>query len=97
MRDRADKTYILENVKNIYIKAKKDKGFWNIIHNKMFIIPGVVFREGSINWSPSAERALCRNEDCGPSENRDNNATYIKSMPPCLYSIASGTYNPILH
>ncbi len=77
MRDRTDRTYMLANVKNIYIKAKKDSGFWNIMHNKMFIVPGIVFREGSANWSPSAEGASCYNGNCGPSENQDNNATYI--------------------
>ncbi len=75
MRDRTDRTYILANVKNIYIKAKKDDGFWNIMHNKMFIVPGIVFREGSANWSPSAEGASCYDGNCGPSENRNNNAT----------------------
>ncbi|MFW0884293.1 phospholipase D-like domain-containing protein [Candidatus Acidulodesulfobacterium sp. H_13] len=77
MKDRTDKTYILENVRNIHIEVKRDEGFWNIMHNKMFIIPGIVFREGSANWSPSAEGASCYRGNCGPSENQDNNATYI--------------------
>lgn len=77
MKDRTDRTYMLKNVRNIYIKAKKDKGFWNIMHEKIFIIPGIVFREGSANWSPSAEGASCYHESCDSSENQDNNATYI--------------------
>jgi phosphatidylserine/phosphatidylglycerophosphate/cardiolipin synthase-like enzyme len=77
MRDRTDKTYMLKNIRNIYIKAKKDRGFWNIMHEKMFIIPGIVFREGSANWSPSAEGASCYHGSCGSSENQDNDATYI--------------------
>jgi len=77
MKDRTDRTYMLRNVRNIYIKAKRDRGFWNIMHDKIFIIPGIVFREGSANWSPSAEGASCYNYKCGPQENQDNNATYI--------------------
>lgn len=77
MRDRTDRTYMLENIRNIYIKAKKDRGFWNIMHDKIFIIPGIVLREGSANWSPSAEGASCYRGACGSSENQDNNATYI--------------------
>jgi phosphatidylserine/phosphatidylglycerophosphate/cardiolipin synthase-like enzyme len=77
MIDRTDRTYMFENVRNIDIKAKKDRGFWNIMHNKIFIIPGIVFREGSANWSPSAEGASCYSGNCGSSENQDNNATYI--------------------
>ncbi|MCL4428887.1 MAG: phospholipase D-like domain-containing protein [Deltaproteobacteria bacterium] len=77
MRDRTDRTYMLKNIKNIYIKAKRDSGFWNIMHEKIFIIPGIVFREGSANWSPSAEGASCFRGNCGSSENQDNDATYI--------------------
>ncbi len=77
MKDRTDRTYMLKTIRNIYIKAKRDKGFWNIMHDKIFIIPGVVFREGSANWSPSAEGASCYHGNCGSSENQDNNATYI--------------------
>lgn len=77
MKDKTDVTRMLENVPNIFIKAKNDKGFWNIMHLKEFIIPGVVLREGSANWSPSAEGASCWNGNCGPSQNQDNNATYI--------------------
>ncbi|MCL4322153.1 MAG: phospholipase D-like domain-containing protein [Deltaproteobacteria bacterium] len=77
IRDRTDVTRMLENVRNMHIKAKDDKGFWNIMHDKIFIIPGVVFREGSANWSPSAEGASCWNGNCGSSQNQDNNATYI--------------------
>lgn len=77
MEDRTDRTYMLKNVRNIYIKAKRDRGFWNIMHDKIFIIPGIVFREGSANWSPSAEGASCYHDNCGSSENQDNNATYI--------------------
>ncbi len=77
MKARTDRTYMLKNVRNIYIKAKRDRGFWNIMHDKIFIIPGIVFREGSANWSPSAEGASCYNNKCGSPENQDNNATYI--------------------
>ena len=77
MKDRTDRTYMLEHVRNIYIKAKRDKGFWNIMHDKIFIIPGIVFREGSANWSPSAEGASCYYGNCGSPSNQDNNATYI--------------------
>ena len=77
MKDRTDRTYMLKNVRNIYIKAKRDRGFWNIMHDKIFIIPGIVFREGSANWSPSAEGASCYQDNCGSSENQDNNTTYI--------------------
>ncbi len=79
MKDRTDVTRMLRGVSNIYIKAKDDKGFWNIMHDKIFIIPGVVLREGSANWSPSAEGASCWNGDCGSTQNQDNNATYITS------------------
>ena len=47
------------------------------MHEKIFIIPGIVFREGSANWSPSAEGASCYHGSCDSSENQDNNATYI--------------------
>jgi phosphatidylserine/phosphatidylglycerophosphate/cardiolipin synthase-like enzyme len=77
IKSRTDKTYILKNVKNIYIRAKRDKGFWNIMHDKIFIIPGIVFREGSANWSPSGEGSSCYRGICGSSENQDNDATYI--------------------
>ncbi len=77
MKDRTDRTYMLKNVRNIYIKAKRGRGFWNIMHDKIFIIPGIVFREGSANWSPSAEGASCYGYKCGSPENQDNNATYI--------------------
>ncbi len=77
MKDRTDRTYMLEHVRNIYIKAKRDKGFWNIMHDKIFIIPGIVFREGSANWSPSAEGASCYYLSCVSPSNQDNNATYI--------------------
>ncbi|MGC8554816.1 MAG: phospholipase D-like domain-containing protein [Candidatus Acidulodesulfobacterium sp.] len=77
MKDKTDRTYMLKNVKNIFIKAKRDRGFWNIMHEKIFIIPGIVFREGSANWSPSAEGASCYHGNCGSAENQDNNATYI--------------------
>lgn len=77
MKDRTDRTYMLKHVKNIYIKAKRDKGFWNIMHDKIFIIRRIVFREGSANWSPSAEGASCYYGRCGSTENQDNNATYI--------------------
>ncbi|MBX0312941.1 MAG: hypothetical protein JHC31_14455, partial [Sulfurihydrogenibium sp.] len=43
----------------------------------IFIVPGIVFREGSANWSPSAEGAVCSHRECNPSRNQDNNATYI--------------------
>lgn len=75
--DDTDRTYMLKNAGNIYIKAKRDRGFWNIMHDKIFIIPGIVFREGSANWSPSAEGASCYRHECGQRENQDNNATYI--------------------
>jgi len=77
MRDKNDVTYMFRGIKNIHIKAKHDKGFWNIMHDKIFIIPNVVYREGSANWSPSAEGASCWHNNCGSSENQDNNATYI--------------------
>lgn len=77
MKDRTDVTRMLAGVRNIYIEAKNDRGFWNIMHDKMFIIPGVVLREGSANWSPSAEGASCWNGYCGPGKNQDNDATYI--------------------
>lgn len=77
MKDRTDRTYMLKNVRNIYVKAKRDTGFWNIMHDKIFIIPGIVFREGSANWSLSAEGSSCYRGRCGSSENQDNNATYI--------------------
>ncbi|MHB1660731.1 MAG: phospholipase D-like domain-containing protein [bacterium] len=77
MKDRTDRTYMLKSVRNIYIKAKRDKGFWNIMHDKIFIIPGIVFREGSANWSPSAEGTSCYHGRCGSSENQDNDATYV--------------------
>ncbi len=77
MSDKTDRTYMLKNVKNIHIKAKKDRGFWNIMHEKIFIIPGVVLREGSANWSKSAEGASCFHYNCGSFENQDNDALYI--------------------
>jgi phosphatidylserine/phosphatidylglycerophosphate/cardiolipin synthase-like enzyme len=63
MQDKGDTTEMFKGIKNIHIKAKNSKGLSNIMHDKIFIVPGVVFREGSANWSPSAEQ--------------DNNATYI--------------------
>lgn len=80
MKDKTDVTRMLENIPNIFIKAKDDKGFWNIMHDKIFIIPGVVLREGSANWSPSAEGASCWNGNCGSSQNQDNDATYITNQ-----------------
>ncbi len=77
MDGRTDVTKMFLGVNNIHIKAKNDKGFWNIMHNKMFVIPGIVYREGSANWSPSAEGASCYHGDCGPIQNQDNNATFI--------------------
>jgi len=59
MRDKNDVTYMFRGIKNIHIKAKRDRGFWNIMHDKIFIIPNIVYREGSANWSPSAEGASC--------------------------------------
>ena len=79
MRDRTDITWMLKNVSGIHIKAKADRGFWNIMHEKVFIIPGVVFREGSANWSPSAEGANDYHGNSGHGEQQDNNATYITS------------------
>lgn len=77
MHDKNDVTPLFKGIANIHIKAKNDAGFWNIMHNKMFIIPGVVYREGSANWSASGEGASCWNGNCGPVENQDNNATFI--------------------
>jgi len=77
MRDKNDVTYMFRGIKNIHIKAKHDKGFWNIMHDKIFIIPNVVYREGSANWSPSAEGASCWHNKCTENENQDNDATYI--------------------
>jgi hypothetical protein len=78
MRDKGDVTEMFKGIKNIHIKVKDDKGSFNIMHNKIFIVPDVVFREGSANWSPSAEGAVCSHRgDCNPSRNQDNNATYI--------------------
>lgn len=77
MKDRNDVTPLFKGIANIHIEAKNDAGFWNIMHNKMFIIPGVVYREGSANWSASGEGASCWHHNCGPSENQDNNATFI--------------------
>jgi hypothetical protein len=77
MRDKNDVTYMFRGIKNIHIKAKNDKGFWNIMHDKIFIIPNVVYREGSANWSPSAEGASCWHNKCTENENQDNDATYI--------------------
>lgn len=77
MNDKGDVTPLFKGIANIHIKAKHDAGFWNIMHNKMFVIPGVVYREGSANWSASGEGASCWNHNCGPTENQDNNATYI--------------------
>jgi hypothetical protein len=77
MRDKNDVTYMFRGIKNIHIKAKHDKGFWNIMHDKIFIIPNIVYREGSANWSPSAEGASCWHNKCTENENQDNDATYI--------------------
>jgi len=77
MRDKNDVTYMFRGIKNIHIKAKHDKGFWNIMHDKIFIIPNVVYREGSANWSKSAEGASCWHNKCTENENQDNDATYI--------------------
>ena len=77
MKDRTDVTWMLQNVPGIQIKAKNDRGFWNIMHDKIFIIPGVIFREGSANWSPSAEGASDYRGNSGHNEQQDNNATYI--------------------
>lgn len=81
MKDRTDVTHLFKGLKNVHIKAKDDKGFWNIMHDKMFVIPGVVYREGSANWSASGEGASCWHGNCGPTENQDNNATYITTRP----------------
>jgi len=77
MKDRTDITWMLQNVPGIQIRAKDDKGFWNIMHDKLFVIPGVIFREGSANWSPSAEGASDYRGNSGHNEQQDNNATYI--------------------
>ena len=77
MEDRTDITWMLKGVPGIHIKAKDDRGFWNIMHDKIFIIPGVVFREGSANWSPSAEGANSYDGHSGHDEQQDNNASYI--------------------
>jgi hypothetical protein len=77
LQDKGDTTEMFRGIKNIHIKAKNDKGSFNIMHDKIFIVPGVVFREGSANWSPSAEGAVCPHRECDPSRNQDNNATYI--------------------
>lgn len=77
MKDRADKTRMLKNIPNISVKAKRDSGPWNIMHEKIFIIPGVVLREGSANWSPSGEGASCYRYRCGHGENQDNTVVYI--------------------
>jgi phosphatidylserine/phosphatidylglycerophosphate/cardiolipin synthase-like enzyme len=77
MNDKGDTTEMFKGVKNIHIKAKNDRSSSNIMHDKIFIVPGVVFREGSANWSPSAEGAVCSHKGCDPSRNQDNNATYI--------------------
>lgn len=77
MHDKNDVTHLFKGISNIHIKAKNDAGFWNIMHNKMFIIPHVVYREGSANWSASGEGASCWHGNCGPTENQDNNATFI--------------------
>jgi hypothetical protein len=77
MHDKGDVTEMLKGIKNIHIKVKNDKGSSNIMHDKIFIVPGVVFREGSANWSPSAEGTVCSHRGCDPSRNQDNNATYI--------------------
>lgn len=100
MKVRTDRTYMLKNARNIYIKAKRDGGFWNIMHDKIFIIPGVVFREGSANWSPSAEGASCYGYKCGSQENQDNTRLILrtkeKSISHCIIFIVSGIENPIL-
>jgi phosphatidylserine/phosphatidylglycerophosphate/cardiolipin synthase-like enzyme len=70
MRDKNDVTYMFRGIKNIHIKAKNDKGFWNIMHDKAFIIPNVVYREGSANWSPSAEGSSCWHNKCTENENK---------------------------
>lgn len=77
MNDRTDVTRMFKGVNNVHIKAKDDAGFWNIMHNKMYVIPHVVYREGSANWSASGEGASCWHHNCGPSQNQDNNATLI--------------------
>jgi len=77
IRDKGDTTDMFKGVENIHIKVKDDKGSSNIMHDKIFIVPGVVFREGSANWSSSAEGAVCSHRGCDPSRNQDNNATYI--------------------
>jgi hypothetical protein len=77
IHDKGDVTEMFKGIKNIHIKAKNDKGSFNIMHDKIFIVPGIVFREGSANWSLSAEGAVCSHRGCDPSRNQDNNATYI--------------------
>ncbi|MGC8541531.1 MAG: phospholipase D-like domain-containing protein [Phycisphaerae bacterium] len=77
MKDRTDITWMLYKVPGIQVRAKDDRGFWNIMHDKIFIIPGVVYREGSANWSPSAEGANDYHGNSGHNEQQDNNATYI--------------------
>ncbi|MBX0310646.1 MAG: hypothetical protein JHC31_02385, partial [Sulfurihydrogenibium sp.] len=47
MQDKGDTTEMFKGIKNIHIKAKNDKGSFNIMHDKIFIVPGIVFREGS--------------------------------------------------
>ncbi len=81
MDDKTDVTHMFKGVSNVHIKAKNDKGFWNIMHDKMFVIPNVVYREGSANWSASGEGASCWDNNCGASENQDNNATFITVSP----------------
>ncbi len=77
MHDRTDVTRMLIGQRNIHIKMKADKGSSNIMHDKLFIIPGVVFREGSANWSPSGEGANSSHGKSGRNKQQDNNATYI--------------------
>ena len=92
MKDRTDITWMLQNVPGIQIRAKDDKGFWNIMHNKLFIIPGVVFREGSANWSPSAEGASDYRGNSGHDEQQDNNATYITAPDEIRQAVQQFTH-----
>ncbi len=73
MHERGDVTWMLVRQPNIQIRASDSSRF--IMHDKMFIIPGVVFREGSANWSPVGEGATVRRGR--KVKQQDNAATYI--------------------
>lgn len=78
MRGHTDVSKEFKGIKNISIREKKDHGFGNIMHDKFFIIPNMVFREGSANFSPSGEGAL-KSRKIGNFRDQDNTATYIFS------------------